>query len=343
MASEAFWKSVARRLAAGTPLYVAMVVANTRHSPGTLGACLAVDANGNVDGTVGGGIMEVHVTAAGRNRLLAQPGATPELQRLIHRGNAVEHASGLICAGEQTNLNVILQPQRDLVVIQRFVDALADQSTRAASLVVNGRGVMVLEDVDDKPASAQGLRNEDGGWSYSEPSVNPRRLAIVGAGHCARALARLAVDVGYWVEVFDTRADAFGYGVWPEAARLQLLRDHAELATLVRRKPITTVVVMTAMVSHDVAALAAIAPHEFRWLGVMGSTAKIHEIRRSLRERGISPQRVDAIRGPIGLPMKSDTPPEIAVSVMAQLLADTPASTAALPDACAYAATSTTA
>ena len=55
---------------------------------------------------------------------------------------------------------------------------------------------------------------------------------------------------------------------------------------------------------------------------VMGSVAKIHEIRAQLGARGIAQARIDAIHGPIGLPMKSDTPPEIAVSIMAQLLTE---------------------
>jgi xanthine dehydrogenase accessory factor len=54
----------------------------------------------------------------------------------------------------------------------------------------------------------------------------------------------------------------------------------------------------------------------------MGSAAKVHEIRVRLAARGIAQERIAAIHGPIGLPMKSDTPPEIAVSIVAQWLAD---------------------
>mgnify|MGYP003774839873 CR=1 FL=1 len=74
--------------------------------------------------------------------------------------------------------------------------------------------------------------------------------------------------------------------------------------------------------TQDIAALAALAGTPLHWIGVMGSVAKIHEIRAQLGARGIAQARIDAIHGPIGLPMKSDTPPEIAVSIMAQLLTE---------------------
>jgi xanthine dehydrogenase accessory factor len=160
-------------------------------------------------------------------------------------------------------------------------------------------------------------------WQYREGSVNAVRLAIVGGGHCGKALARLAVDVGYSVAVFDTRAEALAGDVdWPAEVRRVRLGDYAELPTHLHWPKFTTVAVMTAAMTQDVEALTALADVNVDWLGVMGSAAKIHEIRVRLAARGIAQHHIDAIHAPIGLPMKSDTPPEIAVSIMAQLLAE---------------------
>ena len=320
MNSAIFWRAVLERLEAGTPLFVALVVANTRGSPGTLGARLLVDADGNTLGTIGGGIMEANLVRAARNGLRAGRDAPPALEQLEHRDKpGTAHPSGLICAGEQTNLNLWLQPSRDAATIRDFCTALDAENGDAATLQIDTDGLRVTcaQDVGMQ-LSRDGER-----WQYREGSVNAVRLAIVGGGHCGKALARLAVDVGYSVAVFDTRAEALAGDVdWPAEVRRVRLGDYAELPTHLHWPKFTTVAVMTAAMTQDVEALTALADVNVDWLGVMGSAAKIHEIRVRLAARGIAQHHIDAIHAPIGLPMKSDTPPEIAVSIMAQLLAE---------------------
>ena len=320
MNNAAFWREVLARLDAGTPLFVALVVANTRGSPGTLGARILVDAEGNTQGTIGGGIMEANLVHAAREGLRAGCDASPALDRLEHRNKpGTAHPSGLICAGEQTNLNCWLQPERDTATIREFCAALAVEDDAVANLLIDADGLRVTHDQD----TGMQLSHEGARWCWCESSANDDRLAIVGGGHCGKALARLAADLGYRVEVFDTRADALeNDDAWPAEVRRILLADYAELPAQLRRQALTTVAVMTAAMTQDIAALSALADVDVHWLGVMGSVAKIHEIRAQLGARGIAQARIDAIHGPIGLPMKSDTPPEIAVSIMAQLLTE---------------------
>lgn len=324
MNAESFWHAVARRLEAGTPVWVALVVANTRGSPGTRGARMLVDAVGDVEGTIGGGVMEANLIDEARHRLRAREDRPPELRRLVHRKTGTHNPSGLICAGEQTNLALTLDPERDAATVRLFCDTLEDQAGRSARLRIDANGLSVATEHASSPTLGYARLNEEGGeWRYAESSVNPRRLAIVGGGHCGRALARLAVDVGFWVDVFDTRAELLRGPGWPEAARRHVLGEYDELARTLQRPSLATVVVMTTAVYHDIEALAALAPNDLRWLGVMGSRAKIRVIRQALRHRGFSDGCIDAIHGPIGLKMKSDTPAEIAVSIMGQLLSET--------------------
>ncbi len=320
MNNAAFWRAVLERLDAGTPLFVALVVANTRGSPGTLGARLLVDADGNTLGTIGGGIMEANLVCAARDGLRVGKDAPPALQHLEHRDKpGTAHPSGLICAGEQTNLNLWLQPGRDAATIRAFCAALDADNGEASTLQIDADGLRVTgAQGAGSPLSRDGER-----WCWRESSVNPERLVIVGGGHCGKALARLAAEVGYRVDVFDTRAEALdGDADWPVEVRRHLLADYADLPARLHWPELTTVAVMTAAMTQDVEALTVLADVNVHWLGVMGSAAKIHEIRARLAARGIAQERIDAIHGPIGLPMKSDTPPEIAVSIMAQLLAE---------------------
>ncbi|MGA9335073.1 MAG: XdhC family protein [Rudaea sp.] len=321
MSSAAFWHGVLQRLDAGTPLFVALVVANTRGSPGTRGARMLVDAHGNTRGTVGGGIMEANLIRMAREGLRAGRDEAPTLQHLEHRNKpGTTHPSGLICAGEQINLNCWLKPGRDDAPVREFCVALDADNGETATLQIDADGLRVIR---DKTAAGVQLHRDGETWCYRESSVNPQRLAIVGAGHCGRALARLAADLGYRVDVFDTRAELLGSDAdWPTDVRRHRLADYSALPAQLRWPELTIVAVMTTAIDQDIAALSALAGAGLHWLGVMGSAAKIHEIRTQLAVRGIAQTRIDAIHGPIGLPMKSDTPPEIAVSIMAQLLAE---------------------
>lgn len=322
MNAEAFWHAVARRLDAGTPVFVALVVAHTRGSPGTRGARLLVDASDVVEGTVGGGIMEAQLIDDARCRLHRAAQEPPALERLVHRKKGTNHPSGLICAGEQTNLRMILEPRRDGDAVQCFCRAIENQATESATLMIDAGGLSIVQDGQQSVVLGMQLIDDDERWCYRESSVNPRRLAVVGGGHCGRALAHLAIQIGYWVEVFDSRAEVLGGVEWSDAVRRHALDDYNELGSWLTHPEATAVVVMTAAVGHDITSLASIASTELRWLGVMGSAAKIHEIRKKLKEQGIDRNRIEAIHGPIGLPMKSDTPAEIAVSIMGQLLAE---------------------
>ncbi|HET8897379.1 MAG TPA: XdhC family protein [Rhodanobacteraceae bacterium] len=314
-----FWRAVLDRLDAGMPVFIALVVANTRGSPGTVGARLLVDGAGAVEGTIGGGIMEARLLAAARKGLQAGQDAPPALLRLEHRNKPdTAHPSGLICAGEQTNLHCWLQPARDARAIRAFCAALSSDGDGTATLLIDASGLRVTA---DSVAGGLMLQADGERWRYRESSIHPDRVVIVGGGHCGKALARLADAVGYVVDVFDTRPEAFAdTAAWPMDVRRYRLDDYAELSQRVRWPALATVAVMTTAMREDVVALSNLAELPLRWLGVMGSVAKIHEIRRQLAARGIAQERIDAIHGPIGLPMKSDTPAEIAVSIMAAWL-----------------------
>lgn len=318
LTSADFWQRVRAHLEAGSAVFAALVVGNTRGSPGTRGARLYVAADGAIGGTVGGGIMEAGIVRDARAGLRAGTDAPPRLQHFEHRNKpGTKHPSGLICAGEQTNLNLWLQPRRDLAAIDRFCRASADQDGPAATLVVDAKGLGVI---DGGGQSGMQLRRDGDHWRYTESSRNPLRLAIAGGGHCGKALARLACELGYRVQVFDTRGEMLQTDDWPAAVDRQRIDDYAKLGGHLHHPERTAVVVMTTAITSDIAALASVAETDWRWLGVMGSRAKIHEIHTALAVRGIAQPHIDAIHGPIGLPMKSDTPPEIAVSIMAQLL-----------------------
>jgi xanthine/CO dehydrogenase XdhC/CoxF family maturation factor len=159
--------------------------------------------------------------------------------------------------------------------------------------------------------------------AYREPLQNPRRIAIFGGGHCGQALARQMSLVGYDALLLETRAavlpaDAAALGA---GVVVRVVNDFREAAATVPRPEQTVAVVMTTDFPNDVRALEGALRQPFPFLGVMGSPAKITEIRARLPALGFSETDLERLVAPVGLPIGSRTPPEIAVSVAAQILA----------------------
>src|SRR5262245_31943066 len=146
------------------------------------------------------------------------------------------------------------------------------------------------------------------------------RLVIFGAGHVGLALARLAGTVGFAPEIVDDRADHC------ELARVAkvgaVFQSDAELATgLPEIDPSCYVAVVTRCHRTDRLALKRVVGRELRYLGLIGSRRKKAVIFDQLvTEDGASPADLERVRCPIGLPLGGETPEEIAVSIVAELL-----------------------
>jgi len=146
------------------------------------------------------------------------------------------------------------------------------------------------------------------------------RLIIFGAGHVGLALARLAATVGFHPELVDDRAEAC------ESARRTgvglVHRCDAEYRDGVPEiDPSCCVAVVTRCHSTDVLALRGLVAVPSRYLGLIGSRRKKEAIFAQLRETGAATEpQLERIRCPIGLPLGGDTPEEIAVSIVAELL-----------------------
>ena len=153
-----------------------------------------------------------------------------------------------------------------------------------------------------------------------EPQVPRERLVLVGAGHCARAIARLAAECGMQVTVLDDRA-ALAAEI-PEAQRAvaaenapDFIRSHAWRAG-------DALVLVSRNFEIDREALAAALPLEkIGYLGMIGSARKVQRVFADLKQRGSADDgQLARVFAPIGLDIGADTPAEIAVSVVGEIL-----------------------
>ena len=303
-----FWRGLLAELEAGHPVFLAWVVDATAHSPGTRGARQWISASGARQGTIGGGIMEKKLEERAAALLATPPPHFFELRTLHHRRDGEGERSGMICAGAQRNLTLLLRPEehcRQVVELVRHLEA-----DLPGFLVLSESGIAVAEG----PEAAAG--------EYRENLQNPRLVAIFGGGHCGQALAKQMALLDYDVLLFETRA-----AVLPAAAgslgpgvMVKVVEDFREAAATVARPEETAAVVMTTDFPNDVRALEGALRRNFPFLGVMGSETKLVEIRTRLAELGLGEGELARLVAPVGLPIGSHTPPEIAVSIAAQIL-----------------------
>lgn len=154
---------------------------------------------------------------------------------------------------------------------------------------------------------------------YVEPYIPPATLTIFGCGHVGRSLAALGHWLGYRIVAHDDRAELATADNMPDA---DVLLSGPPQAALAAQPPDTRtfVVLVTRNVSLDRELLPLILATPAPYIGVMGSRRRWEETRRLLLEDGLSPEVLERIVSPIGLELQAETPNEIAVSIMAQIM-----------------------
>jgi xanthine dehydrogenase accessory factor len=155
---------------------------------------------------------------------------------------------------------------------------------------------------------------------FMEPILPQPTVLVIGCGHVGQAVADLAHWLGFRVVVSDDRAELCSPEAIPQAdEHLVLPPDRvAEQAPLHSR---TYVAVVTRGVPFDVALLPALLESAVPYIGVIGSRRRWETARKELRAQGVDDEALSRVHSPIGLELGAETPREIAVSILAQIVA----------------------
>jgi len=196
----------------------------------------------------------------------------------------------------------------------------AEMVRRARAAIENGRPSLTAYDLTPEQAGEEGLVCGGRMELFIEPLEGAPELAIIGAGHVARPLARLAATTGFRVSVMDDRERYATSDRFPEADRVQV-GSFDGAAELARITPRSFVVVVTRGHKGDAAALASCLPLKPRFLGLLGSKAKMAHVFADLVERGFGAEDLGRIETPVGIEIGAETPEEIAVSIVARMIA----------------------
>jgi xanthine dehydrogenase accessory factor len=155
---------------------------------------------------------------------------------------------------------------------------------------------------------------------YIEPIEPSPELYVIGAGHVGTYLAQLAQEVGFHVHVVDDREKFANRERFPAATEVVT----EDIPSWLARTTFPThayVVIVTRGHTNDLEALRGLAPRELRYLGLIGSRAKVARIYDALGNDGMAPEHLNRVHAPIGLDIGAVTPQEIAVSILAELIA----------------------
>jgi len=152
------------------------------------------------------------------------------------------------------------------------------------------------------------------------PTLPRVRLVIVGAGHVGQAVAALAAQADFDVWVVDDRHQYANPERCPTARRL-IVGPIDEVLPALEISPHTYALIVTRGHGHDQEALYHLAPTAAPYVGLIGSSRKIKMIYESLREAGVSDEALARVAAPVGVDIGSQTVPEIAISIVAELIA----------------------
>lgn len=290
----------------GHRVILATIVETWGSSPRPAGAMLAVRGDGLVAGSVSGGCVEDDLIFRIRNRSLAVE--KPEIATYgISKDEATRY--GLPCGGK---LELVLEPVNDRQVLTKLLESV-DRHELVARVLDLQSGIVTL-----KPAS----RGDE--LSFDRKRLitvhGPRwRLLIIGAGQLSQYLAQMAQALDYSVTVCDPREEyADTWNVegsildrgMPDDVVLDMKPDSHCAVVAVTHDPKL----------DDLALMEALKSPAF-YVGALGSRLNSEKRRERLTMFDLSQGELDRLHGPIGLSIGSKTPPEIAVSILAEMTA----------------------
>ncbi len=195
-----------------------------------------------------------------------------------------------------------------------------DAFGKAREAILDRRPQLVHYELSDDFAQETGLICGGQMDVYIEPIEPSPELFVVGAGHVGFHLAALAHEVGFRVHVVDDREKFANRERFPNAAEVVAEDIPAWIAGAALPSH-AYVVIVTRGHTNDLEALRALAPRDLRYLGLIGSRAKVARIYDELLSSSMPAELLRHVHAPIGLDIGAVTPQEIAVSILAELIA----------------------
>ena len=344
---EEVFREALNLLDKGEPFVIATVVGTKGSTPQKPGAKLLVRKDGSGVGTLGGGCVEGDIWFAA-SRILKEGGGPTLTDYELNEEIAARE--GLVCGGTMYFLiDPVLNPAPVLPQVSNIVSAYdGSPSVGLATLLKPSKGkgnvgdkLFIGEDGAVKGSLGDPTRDtevvdtlrglteygrvkllvtQDGAQVFMEGYTTPAAVIIAGGGHIGKSLAPLVRMMGLRLHVVDDRPEFASKERFPEADSV-VVADYADGLKQLDIRPNSSVIVATRGHREDDRALEAAVRSPAGYVGLVGSRRKTILIHQELLQNGVPLERLKSVHAPIGLDIGAKTPEEIALSIVAEIVA----------------------
>lgn len=309
------WNEIKNLLEKNISTTLLLVTAIEGSTPGKQGFKMLLGENGVQIGTIGGGHMEHSLLEKCREMMKHNETKPIYLKKTHHESAPEEEHSGLICTGTQ-HLVLYKFKAADLANVNSIIDSYNIKSSNA--LLLSPDGFSVIK--NGKTANKIDFHYENkSNWQYQEQVGNPNIVYIIGAGHVGSALSRIMTALDFYIVLFDHRSDLklFNDNIY---AHKKIPGPYEEVVNHINEGKQSYVVIVLPSFHSDALALGKLINKYYRYIGLLGSSAKLKYVFNEMNKLGISQEMIDRVHAPIGVPINNQSPEEIAISIAAELV-----------------------
>jgi xanthine dehydrogenase accessory factor len=323
-------------------LVIATIIRDQGATPRTAGTRMAIRRNREFMGTIGGGLLEAKVQQIAAVVFEKKMSSVQMFDMTQNQLNETH----MICGGKLEFLLEYLPAEPHTAEFYKMIQKILENRQKGM-LVINLGSLknvtnpierfLILSDGslygrepgDDKAEKIKArtrnlneaqLVEVENCFFWAEPLSPSSILYIFGAGHVARPTAKIGIQLGFRTLVFDDRREFANSDRFPFPIETKVLPDFNRCFSGLTVNPDAYVVIVTRGHLHDKTVLAQALKTDAAYIGMIGSHRKRDMIYDALLAEGFTQKDIDRVNSPIGLNIGADTPEEIAVSIMAELI-----------------------
>ncbi len=323
----------------GKKLIFAKIIRRSGSTPRDIGSMCLISEDGNLFGTVGGGALEykaqkraIELLESGKSFIYKFKLSNEDLAKngMICGGNVDLYMIPLFPTNKETNIifdeiKKTITDNRSCTLITHVQDNLSAEKPGLHTIIKeDGQVLGGMPDIDIASSHLDNktihdlitLKNKN--LFIEKITTNPR-IFLFGAGHVSKYVAKLAKMVGFDISLIDDRPEFANKESFPDVDTIHIL-DFEKAFSELHVSENSYILIITRGHLHDKDVLELALSTKAGYIGMIGSIKKRNIIYRSLIEKGFSKETLEKVHSPIGLDIGAETPEEIAVSIVGELI-----------------------